>query len=1270
MSRVRLLHVSSLLFVVVLVLAAGLPAAGASTPTAPATAPVRQATPGSFLTGPNLGDPLEIALTYLGQAGVSLGLAEADLADLVVTDRYTSRHNGVTHLYLRQTYAGIQVYNATVNANIAADGSVISLNQALIPSLGKAVNTTTPKLSAADAVHAAAASLGLALSEPLELLETQGGADQAVLLSDGGISLEQIPAKLVYQPMADGSVRLAWNVSIYQLDALHWWDMRIDALDGQVLDQSDLVIHDDFGAPEGSRYGLRQPYSTRDAWTFLAQPEVGGGQYNVYATPVESPSHGGRSIVSDPANVLASPYGWHDINGASGAEYTTTQGNNAHAYTDTDNNNSPDSGSSPSGGASLIFDFPVDLAQAPSTYRPAAVANLFYWNNLIHDVFYQYGFDEVSGNFQENNYGRGGAASDYVYAEAQDGGGTNNANFATPVDGGNPRMQMYLWTNTSPQRDGDFDNGIISHEYGHGISIRLTGGPANSSCLNNQEQGGEGWSDWFGLMLTMKAGDLGTDRRGVGTYALGQPTNGVGIRTHPYSTDMSIDPRTYDTIKTAAVPHGVGSTWAGMLWEMTWGLIGQYGFDANLYTGTGGNNIALQLVVDGLKLQPCSPGFVDARNAILQADQTNNGGVNQCLIWNAFAKRGLGYSATQGSSGSRSDGVQAFDVPAACLQTLKITKSASPSPATAGQPLTYSLLVENQTAGTLSNVTVTDNVPAGVTYTGGLTCAGSQSGGVVTFTLGNMAAGASQTCSFDVTVDGGLGTQTFFSDDMESGGSPWSATAGAGAYNWSLGTANPHSPTRAWFAQDVSGITDQYLAMTNAVTLSGTPQLRFWHSYTTEANYDGGVVEISANGGAWTDLGSLMTQNGYNSTLSSSYSNPIGGRQAFSGSSSGYKETVVNLASYAGQSVRIRFRLGTDSSVGATGWYVDDVAILDEDAISNTACVNATGGQNDCDTVDTAVLPGSGPTATPTNTLPATATPTNTPTNTPPATATPTNTPTNTPPATATPTSTPPPTATPTPVPGADLLYLSSSSDGTAGGVSFADEDILTYDSGSAAWSLYFDGSDVGISANLDAFQRLSDGSILLSLSAAASIGSLGTVDDSDLVRFVPTSLGTTTAGTFEFYFDGSDVGLTTNTEDIDAVVRLPDGRLLFSTEGGFTVPGLSGGDEDLILFTPTALGTATSGTWSLYFDGSDVGLNTTNNEDVVGAWIDDATGDIYLTTLGAFSVSGVSGDGADIFICTPGSLGSTTTCTFSMYWDGSANGFAGEVVDGLSIQQ
>jgi hypothetical protein len=100
-------------------------------------------------------------------------------------------------------------------------------------------------------------------------------------------------------------------------------------------------------------------------------------------------------------------------------------------------------------------------------------------------------------------------------------------------------MQMYLWNLTNPDRDGDFDNGIVIHEYGHGISIRLTGGPGTSSCLSNTEQGGEGWSDYFAVLMTMEASDAGTDRRGVGTYALGEPTNGDGIRNyHALGNDL------------------------------------------------------------------------------------------------------------------------------------------------------------------------------------------------------------------------------------------------------------------------------------------------------------------------------------------------------------------------------------------------------------------------------------------------------------------------------------------------------------------------------------------------------------------------------------------------------------------------------------------------------------------------------------------------------------------------------------------------------------
>ncbi|MDR9452044.1 MAG: hypothetical protein RI637_12610, partial [Acidimicrobiia bacterium] len=233
-------------------------------------------------------------------------------------------------------------------------------------------------------------------------------------------------------------------------------------------------------------------------------------------------------------------------------------------------------------------------------------------------------------------------------------------------------------------------------------------------------------------------------------------------------------------------------------------------------------------------------------------------------------------------------------------------------------------------------------------------------------------------------------------------------------------------------------------------------------------------------------------------------------------------------------------------------------------------------------------------------------------------------------------------------------------------------EDILAYDTASGTWSMFFDGSDVGLNASssldVDAFELLGDGSLLLSFVGPASVGDLGTVDDSDIVRFVPTSLGTSTAGTFEWYFDGSDVGLTTNGEDIDAITLLADGRIVVSTVGGFSVPGASGADEDLIAFTPTTLGAATSGTWELYFDGSDVALNNASSEDVNGVWVDSVSGEVYLTTLGAFSVVGASGSGADIFVCNPTSLGSSTICTFAPYWEGAAYGWGAEVTDGIHI--
>jgi PKD repeat protein len=249
-----------------------------------------------------------------------------------------------------------------------------------------------------------------------------------------------------------------------------------------------------------------------------------------------------------------------------------------------------------------------------------------------------------------------------------------------------------------------------------------------------------------------------------------------------------------------------------------------------------------------------------------------------------------------------------------------------------------------------------------------------------------------------------------------------------------------------------------------------------------------------------------------------------------------------------------------------------------------------------------------------------------------------------------------------------DVLYFSLLNGATVGGVPAANEDILALDADGGV-RILFDGSDVGLGGLvLGGFHVIGTHEILLSFTAAASLAGVGTVDDSDIVLFTASSLGTATSGSFSLYFDGSDVGLTTSSEVIDAIGRLGDGRLLVSTTSNVSVPGASGVAADLLVFNPSSLGSNTSGTWSLYFDASDVGL-TTSNENVDATAV-DAEGNIYLSTSGNFSVSGVSGADEDVFVFTPTALGGSTSGSFSsaLFFDGSLLGLAANDVSGIDI--
>jgi hypothetical protein len=262
-------------------------------------------------------------------------------------------------------------------------------------------------------------------------------------------------------------------------------------------------------------------------------------------------------------------------------------------------------------------------------------------------------------------------------------------------------------------------------------------------------------------------------------------------------------------------------------------------------------------------------------------------------------------------------------------------------------------------------------------------------------------------------------------------------------------------------------------------------------------------------------------------------------------------------------------------------------------------------------------------------------------------------------------------------------IYISATGSGTAGAVSFADEDIVLCirSGGTCSWTMFFDGSDVGLAprADVTAFHVEDDSNVLMAFQTPKKIGGLKKVDDSDIVRFTGTT-GPATSGTFEFFFDGSDVGLTTDDESIDAIgfadFQGPR-RLVISTDGDYSVPRmgggtLSGGDEDLLVFIGTTTGDAsgatTSGTWELFFDGSAVGLNSPQ-EDIGGAWIDLNTDEAYLTTRGAFSIAGLSGIGTDILICNPLTFEPIDVCdSATKFFDATTESFAARIVDGIFI--
>ncbi len=860
---------------------------------------------------------------------------ESDLDSWMVQSDASSRNKDSWYYYVVQTHNNIPVRNsiAVVTKN---NGEFNVVNSRFVKNLESRINVQSPSLNPELAVLKALNHYGLKAKFDLKQM-SHNTATGVITFAKTDDLQSDIKVKLVYEPTKDGKVTLTWNVNLDYKDGSHWFESRIDASTGDFVSDNDWVVScnwsnvSEHNHKHASSFNKEVDFST-SIFKSQESESILAGAYRVLPYYVESPNHGDFELVANPDDAIASPNGWHN-DGVSA--YTTTRGNNVIVRDDQDGRNETLGPLTGQSGAGLTFDYPYGgPGVAASTYIDAAATQLFYMSNIVHDVYYRYGFDEASGNFQRTNFTGAPGAGDPVNADVQDGSNVNNANFSTPGDGNSARMQMFLWNqgaynpnalqllvvNDSPVAggyaatnnvfdpgnvtpvnpitanlvladdgtpdnsdactditngaavngniavirrgdcsfaskvlkaqtvgavavliinnvagninmsgadasitipayslnnvdgealiaamatqtvnatfnpptppptfvnvDGDFDNGVVGHEYGHGVNTRLVGGRANSNCVRARESMGEGWADFIGKILALKNIDNGIAFSGVGTFVVGQAPDGQGIRPSAYSGDIRNNPMTYQSLlddptnATYTVPHGVGAVWAGMLWDLTWDLIAIHGFTEDIYDSDGGfgNTIALNLVVEAMKLTVCGPGFVDGRDAILQADDVlyGNGvagsqtGANQCVIWSAFARRGLGANASQGvdsprssSADSTSDGNSDFTLPAglACNPDFLIDNGDS-SISNICQGITsatYDFVFYEQNGFDVDTPFAATGLPAGATAT--FSPATMRDTGLFTMTVTGIPANAIGTFPINV-IPGGDATKS------------------------------------------------------------------------------------------------------------------------------------------------------------------------------------------------------------------------------------------------------------------------------------------------------------------------------------------------------------------------------------------------------------------------------------------------------------------------------------------------------------------------------
>lgn len=577
---------------------------------------------------------------------------------------YITPHNGMRTVVWEQHVDDIPVYESVLVANLTKNDELIMMSSRFVvkPEQGiaarrrQAAKAQKAPIAARQALEKAIGMLGEDV--PVNGIHQRvppDGPRQRQRFKAGHLP-DEAELALTWFPLDETDLRLAWIVEVTRSENAERFRALVDAENGEVLHFRKLTFD---AAPATFRV------FTKDS------PSPLSPAYPALTT--DQPPLVERELVTFSAlNTNASPIGWIADN------ENHTRGNNVIAHLDRDGDNVPDL-PRPAGAPFRVFDFPLDLSDSPTNYSQASAVQLFYWCNWMHDRLYELGFTEAAGNFQKDNFGRGGRDSDPIIADAQDGAGFNNANYTPAPDGSSPRIQMFLFNGPNPWRDASLDAEVILHEYAHGLSDRLVGG--GIGIYRDHAIGlSEGWSDFYAMALLSDPSDDPDGSYAYGAYMSYKLTQMpwnyyFGIRSYPYTTDLSKNPVTLKDIDPPqesvypGIPrnprvtspgnevHRIGEVWCSILWDARANLIRKHGSAA-------GNELMLRLVTDAMKLSPANPTMDLARDAILLADRVNTGGANHFELWDAFGRRGLGVGAAVSDSFFQGSFVRAsFRVP-------------------------------------------------------------------------------------------------------------------------------------------------------------------------------------------------------------------------------------------------------------------------------------------------------------------------------------------------------------------------------------------------------------------------------------------------------------------------------------------------------------------------------------------------------------------------------------------------------------------------------